>query len=80
MPIHQHFILQGYFCVTKTAAKVLLFFDICKYFPIILYFSCFFYASINALYAHLIHKIRFIRQKKSPNACIYAKIVVPLHS
>ena len=33
MPIHQHFILQGYFRVTKTAAKVLLFFDMCKLFP-----------------------------------------------
>ena len=42
MPIHQHFILQGYFRATKTAAKVLFFFDICKYFQIILCFVCFF--------------------------------------
>ena len=43
MPIHQHFILQGYFRVTKTAAKVLFFFDICKYFQIILCFACIFF-------------------------------------
>ena len=43
MQIHQYFILQGYFCVTKTAAKVLFFFDICKYFQIILCFACIFF-------------------------------------
>ena len=37
-----------------------------------------FYASINAPYAHLIHKISFYRTKKHPNVCICAIFVVPL--
>lgn len=37
-----------------------------------------FYASINAPYAHLIHKISFYWTKKYPNVCICAKFVVPL--
>ena len=37
-----------------------------------------FYASINAPYAHLIHKISFYWTKKYPNACICAIFVVNL--
>ena len=37
-----------------------------------------FYASINAPYAHLIHKISFYWTKKHPNACICAIFVVIL--
>ena len=37
-----------------------------------------FYASINAPYAHLIHKISFYWTKKHPNVCVCAKFVVPL--
>ena len=37
-----------------------------------------FYASINAPYSHLIHKISFYWTKKYPNVCICAKFVVPL--
>ena len=37
-----------------------------------------FYASINAPYAHLIHKISFYWTKKHPNVCICAIFVVIL--
>ena len=37
-----------------------------------------FYASINAPYAHLIHKISFYWTKKHPNACICEIFVVIL--